>query len=428
MKEAAAAGRGILPQRAAVIVFLAFAFAYFLSALLRAVTATLAPTLSEEFALHASDLGLLAGGYFLGFAATQLPLGTWLDRHGPRTVSLGFLGVAVAGSLVFSAATGFSGLLAGRVLCGAGVSACLMAPLTGYRRWLEPTAQMRANSWMLMTGSLGMVASTLPVQWALPLVGWRPLFWVLAALIAVAMAVIALWVPHWPLAPLRREVGRAAEGSTGTVLHGYAAVWRHPYFQRLAPLGFFVYGGMVAMQTLWAGPWMQRVAGYTPLQAATGLFWINVCMLCTFWTWGMVTPWLLRKGFGADRLMAAGLPLSLLVLAGTIAAGPQAGGAAWALFCVSCTFVSLSQPAVGMAFAPAVAGRALSAYNLVIFAGVFVVQWGIGLAVDGFAALGLPTVAAFRAAMAVFLACNCGAYAWFLLQGRRDNVPQTSAP
>ncbi|KQO20740.1 MFS transporter [Acidovorax sp. Leaf76] len=419
----------LLPRRAAIIVFLAFAFAYFLSALVRAVTATLAPTLAQEFSLHASDLGLLAGGYFLGFAATQLPLGTWLDRHGPRKVALGFLGVAVVGSLVFSVATGFSGLLAGRVLCGAGVSACLMAPLTGYRRWFEPTTQMRANSWMLMTGSLGMVASTLPVQWALPLVGWRPLFWGLAALIAVSMVVIAVWVPGWA------AVGQGgADSSAGRhdapppEAPGYAVVWSHAYFQRLAPLGFFVYGGMVAMQTLWAGPWMQRVAGYTPLESATGLFWINVSMLCTFWTWGMVNPWLLRKGLGPDRLMAAGLPFSLLILLAIIVAGPRAGGGAWALFCVSCTFVSLSQPAVGMAFSQALAGRALSAYNLVIFAGVFVVQWGIGLAVDAFAALGMDTVPSFQAAMGLFLACNVSAYAWFMLRGRRHNVIQTSAP
>src|SRR6218665_1507420 len=177
----------LLPRPVAITVFLALAFAYFLSALVRAVTATLAPTLAPEFALQARDLGLLAGGYFLGFAAMQLPLGRWLDRHGPRKVLLGFLGLAVLGCLVFAAATGFSGLLAGRVLCGAGVSACLMAPLTGYRRWFAPQAQMSANSWMLMMGSLGMVASTLPVQWALPLWGWRPLFWTLAALIALAM-------------------------------------------------------------------------------------------------------------------------------------------------------------------------------------------------------------------------------------------------
>ena len=181
----------LLSRRLAITVFLAFAFAYFFSALLRAITATLSPTLTQEFSLHARDLGLLAGGYFLGFAATQLPLGTWLDRHGPKKVILAFLGVAVVGCGAFALATSFSGLLAARVLCGVGVSACLMAPLTGFRRWLAPAAQLRANSWMLMTGSFGMVASTLPVQWLMPLAGWRPLFWGLALMILLSMAVIA---------------------------------------------------------------------------------------------------------------------------------------------------------------------------------------------------------------------------------------------
>lgn len=40
------------------------------------------------------------------------------------------------------------------------------------------------------------------------------------------------------------------------------------------PSAFFVYGGLVAIQTLWAAPWMIKVAGYSPGQAASGLFWI----------------------------------------------------------------------------------------------------------------------------------------------------------
>ena len=411
----------VLARRTAVMVFLAFAFAYFLSALLRAVTATLAPLLTQEFSLHARDLGLLSGGYFLGFAATQLPLGRWLDRHGPRTVQLGFLGVAVAGCLVFSQAGNFSMLLAGRVLVGAGVSACLMAPLTGYRRWFTPMAQMRANAWMLMTGSTGMVASTLPVQWLLPVAGWRPLFWGLAVLIVLAMVWVALVVPAWPQAK-NTEPGECAGQSPHGLPSGYTVVWRNRYFQRLAPLGFFSYGGMVAMQTLWAGPWMQNVAGQSPQQAAAGLFWINMAMLGTFWSWGMVNPWLLRRGLDANRLMAWGLPSSLIVLATIVALGPQAGAGAWALFCVCSTFVSLSLPALAMTFPQALAGRALSAYNLVIFLGVFVVQWGIGLAIDGFMGAGLDTVAAYRAGMALFLACIGDAYAWFVLRGRGDNA------
>ena len=44
-------------RRTAIVVFLAFAFAYFFSALLRAITATLSPTLTREFALNAQRPG-----------------------------------------------------------------------------------------------------------------------------------------------------------------------------------------------------------------------------------------------------------------------------------------------------------------------------------------------------------------------------------
>ena len=379
---------------------------------MRSITATLAPTLTREFALNASDLGLLAGGYFFGFAVTQLPLGRWLDRHGPKRVIIGFMLLAVAGCLAFSAATSFWGLLAARVLCGIGVSACLMAPLTGFRRWLTPASQLRATSWMLMTGSFGMLASTLPVQWLMPVMGWRPLFWMLAAGVAISMAAIAWKVPGWQRVP----------AEPGSKPGSYADVWKHPYFRRVAPVGFFHYGGLIAIQTLWAGPWLVRVTGDAPLQAATGLFVINSAMLATFLGWGMVTPWLTRKGVTTDRLITLGVPSSFVVLAFIILAGPAAGTIAWTLFCVTSTFLALAQPAVGMAFPPALAGRALSAYNLVIFVGVFVVQWGIGLLVDGFLAAGLTVVGSFRAAMTVFLACIMLSYAYFVLA--KDNSRQ----
>ncbi|MBK5205102.1 MAG: MFS transporter [Polaromonas sp.] len=397
-----------LDRKTGAIVFLAFAAAYFCSALVRAITATLSPVLTQDFALHARDLGLLAGGYFLGFAAVQLPLGNWLDRHGPKRVSLYFLSLAVLGCLAFSVASSFAWLLAARVLVGMGVSACLMAPLTGYRRWYDATTLLRANSWMLMTGSLGMLASTLPVQWLMPLTGWRALFWILAAMILLSMAAIAWLVPAWDMAPT------LVASSPSPQQASYAHVWRSRYFQKMAPLAFFNFGGLLAVQTLWAGPWMVKVAGYTPLESATGLFYINAAMLVTFFSWGMVTPWLAQRGWSANRLIRWGLPLSLAALAFSILGGSSTGWPGWALFCVTSSVMGLAQPAIGMAFRPALAGRALSAYNLLIFAGVFVVQWSIGLLIDAFAALGLAQVASFQAAMAVFLCCCLASYGFFL--------------
>ncbi len=405
----------LLPRRLAVVVFLAFALAYFFSALVRAITATLSPNLMTEFSLSAQDLGLLAGGYFLGFSLTQLPLGRWLDQHGPKKVILAFLSVAVLGCLAFSWADSFHGLLAARVLCGMGVSACLMAPLTGYRRWFDASTQLRSNSWMLMTGSLGMVASTLPVQWLMPIWGWRALFVMLGVMIAVTMLLIAWVVPVWQKSAMnvsRTPVPLDDDGS-------YREIWRSAYFWRMTPLGFFSYGGMVAIQTLWAGPWMTQVAGWSATEAATGLFVINLCMLVSFWLWGLITPGLARKGIPVESLMAWGLPLSFVVIAVLVWMGPAIGSFAAlgvALFCVTSTFVSLAQPAVGMAFAPHLAGRALSAYNLVVFAGIFVVQWGIGLLVDAGRGMGLEKPAAYQAALACFGVCSCLSWVYFLLK------------
>lgn len=412
--------RAVLGGWAAAWVFGAFAFAYFFSALLRAVTATLAPVFSTELALKAGDLGLLAGAYFAGFALLQLPLGSALDRWGPRRTLLVLLAVAVSGCAAFASADSLAGLIASRLLIGAGLAACLMAPLTCYRHRFSVSAQWRANSWMLMTGSLGMLASTLPAQWLLPVTGWRGLFWLLAIALLLAMVLIAWGVP--------RDEPAQAGGSSPDRQEGYAVIWRHPLFMAVAPLGFVLYGGMVAVQSLWAGPWMTQVHGLTSHQAAGGLFLINLCMLLAFFSWGLVMPRLQRRGWGPVRLMTWGLPASLCLLAWVIGLGREAGPWHWSAWCVATTFVSISQPAVGAAFASHLAGRALSAFNLVIFAGVFSVQWGLGLGIDLLRSLGWDPVAAFRGAFLAFGVLSVASYFWFVVFTRWrqgvDNRPQ----
>ena len=73
-------------------------------------------------------------------------------------------------------------------------------------------------------------------------------------------------------------------------------------------------------------------------------------------------------------------------------------------------------------------GRALSAFNLVIFLGVFSVQWLVGLGIDLGRALGLAEGAAFRATLAVFLACCVLSYAWLVFFRPRREAGAASLP
>jgi hypothetical protein len=222
-------------------------------------------------------------------------------------------------------------------------------------------------------------------------------------------------------APVPAHTAAAVEADTA-VDPGYSAVWRDPYFRSLAPFGFLGYGGMVAVQTLWAAPWLINVAGFSPAAASAAMFWLNVSMMLAFLVWGWVNPWLTRKGLAAEQLMAWGLPLHIALLLVMVMAGSEVGalsGLVWTLFCVSGTVGSLAQPAIGMAFAPALAGRALSAYNLMIFSGVFAVQWGVGLLIDGLRTLGWSAPAAYQGAMGAFAICLLWSYVHLLRAKKR---------
>jgi hypothetical protein len=151
-------------------------------------------------------------------------------------------------------------------------------------------------------------------------------------------------------------------------------------------------------------------------------------MLFAFLAWGVAAPRLQERGWSAARLIAWGAPVGLASLGCMAALGNQAGAAWVTLFCVSTTVVSLSQPAVGMAFPTHLAGRALSAYNLLIFAGVFALQWGIGLAIDALRTGGLDAVSAHRGAFALLAGCQLLAYLWFLTRVKHAvAVPRPAA-
>ena len=405
----------ILPKKKAIGVFFVFAFGYFLSCLLRAITATLSPILTSEFNLLAADLGLLAGGYFLGFACMQIPLGYLLDKYGPKKIVSSFLLIALIGTSSFALAQSFSGLLISRILIGVGVSACLMAPLTGYRIWFAENQQQRVNSWMLMIASLGFLSSTLPVQLLLPSFGWRWIFGGIAGLILVSIILMLAFIPKWDHQKDESLKDQIKQGSL-------ADVWKNKFFISVIPMGLFNYGGLMAIQTLWAGPWMIRVAGYTPLESATGLFWINITMLISFFLWGYFLPKITNLGFSALKILKLGLPISFFVMLIIILIGPKAGAFYITLFILSSIFLSVTQPAVGLSFPSYLAGKALTSFNLLIFLGTFIMQWLMGLVIDLIKNFGYSEILGFKSAFSVFLILSLISYIFFLIINKKKYI------
>ena len=398
-----------------VLIFCVFAFGFFISNLLRSITATLTPVLTSDFDLSAGNLGLLAGGYFLGFSLMQIPAGLLLDKYGPKKVVAYLLLIALVSTISFAFAKSFTGLLISRFFIGVGVAACLMGPLTGYRVWFEDKYQQRANSWMLMVASFGFVISTLPVQILLPMIGWRSIFLIISILILLSIVLILVFAPSWNNNVQNQNI-QSAE-STGRL----SDVWKNKFFISLIPLAFLNYGGVQAIQTLWAGPWMLNVAGYSPLESATGLFWINIIMLFAFMFWGYILPKFSSLGIDSMKIVKIGLPISYIVLFCIIIMGQKAGAMMFTLYILSSIVLSLTQPALALSFPHNLAGKSLTSLNVFIHSGTFFVQWGIGLLIDLSKNMGANIITSYKISLSIFLILCILSYIFFIFFNKNEN-------
>ena len=421
----------LLRRGEGALVFACFAAAYVLSYALRTINAVIAPELVADMRLSNADLGLLSSAYFLAFAAMQLPVGQWLDRRGVRRVETVLLLIAALGALVFALAGSAATLWLGRALIGAGVSACLMASYTAYRRWFPTARQSQLSVWMLVAGSGGALMTTLPVQAVLPWLGWRGVFLVMAGLLLVSALAL-----YRGLARVERRSARLARGAEraramadrpdvmpaiatdAAQAGGYRALLRHPAFVRVLPFGLLNQAGFMAVQTLWVGPWLVDVLGFGPDRAAQILFVFNIALLSGYLLLGWLAPRRARDPVESARLVMVGAGLTLVLQAAIVAWTAPAAWLLWPLLAMCASTLSLILSTLSLSFPAAVAGRANTTYNLLVFGGSFLIQWGLGAAIDLFREAGLPQADAFRAALGGLLGLQLVGYLWYALVPR----------
>ena len=389
-------------------VFLCFALGYLLSYALRSVNAVIAPALSADLQLSNADLGLLSSAYFLSFGALQLPLGIWLDKYGARRTESALLLCAAAGAAVFATSTSLAGLWMGRALIGVGVSACLMAAFKSYRLWFAAEQQAQLASAMLVAGTAGALIASLPVSLALPHIGWRGVFWIFAALLLVAAALV-----FFALRGVERAYAHM-DAHAHTPAGGYRRIFGSRYFWRFGTLGLVNHGLFIALQTLWAGPWMITVLGKTQQQAGEILFMFNLALMLAYLGMGLGARRLVARGWSVQRLIALGFGGVIVTQLAIVFAGGPYAWLLWLVLALCIPVTTLVQSHVAVSFPLALTGRANSAYNLQLFVGAFAGQWGFGLVVDALKAHGAAAPDAFRITLALAMLAQAGGLAQFL--------------
>ncbi|WP_435751195.1 MFS transporter [Thauera sp. AutoDN2] len=391
-------------------IFLPFALGYYLSYLLRTVNAVISPALTADLGLTAASLGLLTSTYFLAFGLAQIPVGIALDRFGPRRVEATLLLVTALGAALFALGDGLHTLGVARALIGLGVSACLMAALKGFALWYPRERQSSMTGYIMAAGALGALTASTPLEAVLPVLGWRGAFWIVAAVSVVAAAVLLRSLPDVP--------ADSPRGGLADAMRALGGIYTSPAFLRLAASSAAFIGSFMALQSLWAVPWMMHVNGLGLAQAAGMLVVLNLGSFAGQLSIGLLGVQLARRGVEPLTLLRSGyVALMLVQLAILKAFGPVS--LLWFLFGFFSAVNSQSYLAASRGFEPALFGRVSTALNLMAFAGAFALQWGLGFGLDALGARGHAMTEALQLSFAGLLALQVLAYVPLLFPGAR---------
>jgi hypothetical protein len=240
------------------------------------------------------------------------------------------------------------------------------------------------------------------------MLGRRALFLVLAALAVVA----ALGIYSTPEKP-----AAAAGGTLGQQLRELGKVLRSREFWRYAPMTATGLGGFVALQGLWAVPWLMQVGGHARDVAAFHLLLTTVAMVCGFLLTAVCVGPLRRRGLAPGRVMTIANVMGLIVMF-SLWWGLGSTHTLWFMLGIVFAVGNLAYAEITSRFAPTLAGRVNTALNLATFVGAFSIQWGYGVMLDGFAAAGWSTADSHRAAFVLLLTLQAAGLGWFLLSRR----------
>jgi hypothetical protein len=258
----------------------------------------------------------------------------------------------------------------------------------------------------MVAGGVGALVATVPVEYALRVSHWRVVFGGLS----VVTFLVALFI-FWRVPDIAKPVHA---GGFITQAKGVRDVLMHPRFWWIAPLGALATGAFMAIQGLWAVPWMMEVQGFERATAANYLLVMNFVIMAAYVAIGFFGTRLAHRGIHARHLFGAGFAINLIALVLIVVRAP-ASLVWWSLYGLGAAVNVLGFTALNEGFARGLAARTNTALNLAIFIGSFVVQWGIGVIVDAVRNwYAVDTAGGLRVAFTAVLAVSLAAFVWFV--------------
>ncbi len=226
------------------------------------------PDIAAEFAAPTSSVQLTLSAFFLGFAAGQLVYGPLSDRFGRRPVLLAGIGLYVLTSAACALSAGIGFMIAARGLQALGGGAGTVVSRAIVRDLFAADRAAQVMSLMMLVMSVAPLVAPLLGGQLLYWLGWRAIFWVLAAFGAACLLAVARAIPETNPPQRRHPLPLAA------VRGAYLRVLRHRQASGSILVGSLALAGMFAYIS--GTPFIYIEIFHVPPQLYGLLFGLNI--------------------------------------------------------------------------------------------------------------------------------------------------------
>ncbi len=225
---------------------------FFYEFLLQIAPSVMSIDLRRDFALTATEFGLLTPFYFIAYASMQLPGGVLLDRFGPRkllTIAAGFCAV---GTLIFGTAQHFIFLELARFITGLGSAFAMLGALVLVANWFPTNRFASLHGLTLTIGMLGAVFGAAPMSLMVDHFQWRPSVMTLGIVGVVITVLIWCIVRDKPSYYVENHRAQSGTVKIKDVLRALVGILKHKHSWITAIYGIFMYAPTTALA--WWGP------------------------------------------------------------------------------------------------------------------------------------------------------------------------------
>ncbi|MGD9592225.1 MAG: MFS transporter [Candidatus Berkiella sp.] len=240
--------------------------------ILRLFPGLIMPELLQKYHINATDFGLFASLYYLGYAGMQIPMALLLDRYGPRQIiafSAMLCGLSVW--MMLSVDSWMVALLS-RFLIGVGSVVGFLGTSKVVSMWFAKAKYARLIGLTFSFGLLGALYGGRPVSMLIEQLGWEKMLGILGSV------AFLLGLLNYSFVRNQSPINKTEYVKTD-IFADLKSLFKLKSLLILAFANFLMVGSLEGFADVWGVPYLMATRDLTKVQAASITSFVFVGML-----------------------------------------------------------------------------------------------------------------------------------------------------